>query len=402
MLAFAVAWLFLQADPYADGLKALEQGKYEAAVAAFQKAIQAEPQDHTAYFNLALAYSLLDRDSEGLAAYRKVLELKPRLYEAELNAGILLMRLKRPAEALPLFEDAAAQKPSEFRPRQYLARAQLDTAAFDRAEASYHAALLLDPKSAESELGLAHSLTSQGKLSDAAPHYRQAAQLDPQYREFLLELAQLYEKNRQLAEAMAIYKEFPEHPAAQEHLGSLLLENRQYAEAIPLLQAAYSQSPTNANRTALAAAYLFSDQVDKSLPLLEQAVAAEPAHFDLRMMYARALRDRKQYPAAAAQFEQASRLRPSDAKTWSELGSVLYLTAAYEQSLAAFDRARELGESTAGNWFLRAIILDRMKQNKPALEAYRQFLTLSAGKSPDQEFQARQRIRILEKEGDKR
>jgi hypothetical protein len=39
---------------------------------------------------------------------------------------------------------------------------------------------------------------------------------------------------------------------------------------------------------------------------------------------------------------------------------------------------------------------------KPAVDAYQHFLTLSQGKNPDQEFQARQRVRIMEKELEKR
>ena len=54
-----------------------------------------------------MAYTLLHRDAEAVAEYRKTLELKPGLYEAELNGGIVLLRQKNPAEALPLFEDAA-------------------------------------------------------------------------------------------------------------------------------------------------------------------------------------------------------------------------------------------------------------------------------------------------------
>jgi hypothetical protein len=78
------------------------------------------------------------------------------------------------------------------------------------------------------------------------------------------------------------------------------------------------------------------------------------------------------------------------------------MTGSYPESLAAVDRARELGENTPGNWFLRAIILDKLKQFKPALDAYQQFLTMSTGKNPDQEFQARQRVRILQRELEKR
>jgi tetratricopeptide (TPR) repeat protein len=114
------------------------------------------------------------------------------------------------------------------------------------------------------------------------------------------------------------------------------------------------------------------------------------------------LRDKKQYIPAANQFYAAAKLKPGEAMTWSELGGMLYMTGDYQPSLAAFDKARDLGENTPGNWFLRAIILDKLRQLKPALEAYQRFLTMSLGKNPDQEFQARQRARILQRELEKR
>jgi tetratricopeptide (TPR) repeat protein len=116
------------------------------------------------------------------------------------------------------------------------------------------------------------------------------------------------------------------------------------------------------------------------------------------MGYGRTLRDLRRFPAAAAQFQEAARLRPDDAKARSELAMAFYMMRDYQQSLANLDRARELGEDIAGNWFIRAIILDKLRQLKPALEAYRRFLAMSGGKNPDQEFQARQRARIIEKE----
>ena len=121
-------------------MKALDEGKYEAAVQSFSKAIAADPKDYFAHFNLGLAYGLLNRDAEGIAEYRKTLELQPRLYEAELNAAILLMRQKDPVEALPLLEDAAAQKPKEFRPVYFLAEAQSQTGAPEKAAESYRTA----------------------------------------------------------------------------------------------------------------------------------------------------------------------------------------------------------------------------------------------------------------------
>jgi len=402
MTALMLLFFLQAADPASEGMKALEDGKYDAAVVAFQKAIAADPKDYFAHFNLAMAYSLLHKDEEGIAEYRKTLEIKPGLYEAELNGGILLLRQKNPAEALPLFEDTARQKPSEFRPRYYLAESLLQTGDAARAEESYKVAIGLDARSAGAQLGMAQALVQQGKLAESEPFFRQAAQIDPKYRDYLLELGSLYEKGHQTAEAMAIYREFPDNPAAQARLSQMMLESKQYDDAIPGLEAAYEKDRSQSNRVALAAAYVLTHKPDKALPLLNAAVEAEPANYDVRMMYARALRDRKQFPAAARQFYEAAKLKPSDAKTWTELGDMLYMVGEYPQSLAAFEQANTLGENTPGNWFLRAIILDRLKQLKPAREAYEQFLSLSQGKNPDQEFQARQRVRIIQRELEKR
>lgn len=402
MWALLAAFLLAQADFTAEGLKALDENRFEAAAQSFVKAIEADPKDYSGHFYLALAYSMMGKDAEGIAEYRKALELKPGLYEAELNLGILFLRQKNPADALPVLAHAVEQKPDEFRPRSFLAQAQLDSGSLEAAETSYRRALELDPKSADSELGLAHALVKQDKLGDAAPHFRRAAELDPQYGESLLELAALYEKNGQTAEAMAIYREFPNHAAAQQRLGQLMLESRQYNEAIPQLEAAYAKSGTQANRIALAKALLSARQPVKATPLLEQAIAAEPGNYDLRMLLALTLRDQKKYTPAAAQFLEAAKLKPAEPQTWSDLGGMLYMTGSFRQALAAFDRARDLGESTPGNWFFRAIILDKLKQLKPALEAYQKFLSLSKGAHPDQEFQARQRSRIIQRELEKR
>jgi len=403
MWVVALALFFLQAsDPATDGQKALQDGKFEAAVQAFTQAIAADPTDYFSHFNLALAYGYLRRDAEGVAEYRKTLDLKPGLFEAELNAAMLLVRDKEPAEALPLLEAAVEQKPAEFRPRYYLAQAQLETGAPDRAEESFRRALEADPQSAESQLGLARSLARQDKLADAAPHFRQAAELDAAYRGALLELAGLYEKDHRQADAIAIYQEFPGNAGAQERLGQLLLESRQYAEGVTRLEPAYAKDPTAANRNLLAQAYLLNRQLDKAVPLLEKSVASDPANFDLRMSYARALRDLRQFPAAVAQFQEATRLKPNDAMTWSELAAARYMTGDARQSLADLDRARDLGENTAGNWFFRAMILDKARQLKPALDAYQRFLSMSQGKNPDQEFQARQRVRIIQKDLEKK
>jgi len=403
MWACAAVLLFLQTPDYAaEGTKALEAAQYEQAAVLFGKAVAADPKDYAAHFHLALSYTMLKRDAESLAEYKKVLELKPGLYEAELNAGILLIRDKQASDAAQYLQQAVEQKPKEFRPRLYWAQALLDAGDAAKAEEQYRAALDLDTKSAAAELGLAHAQVRQDRLTDAVPHFRAAAQIDPNYRDGLLELAGLYEKNHQNAEAIAIYQEFPESAAAQERIGQLLLEDKHSADAIQPLETAMQKDPTPANRLALATAYLFEKQFAKALPLLDQSVAAEPGNYALHMMYGRGLRDAKKYDPAAQQFFQATKLKPDSREAWNELAGMLYMLEKFPESLAALDRAHQLGDDTPANYYFHAITYDKLRALKPALEYYREFLARSKGQFPDEEWKARQRAKLLDRELNKR
>jgi tetratricopeptide (TPR) repeat protein len=401
--AATVLWFLLQSPDYNDeGRKALEAQKYEDAAQDFTKAIAADPADYTAHFHLALADSMLKKDVDAIAEYKKVLELKPDLYEAQLNVEILLLRNKQADTAVPYLQQAADKKPKEYRPRFYLAEALLAAGENAKAEENYKLAGEINPQSAGVELGLAHAAARENRLADAAPHFRKAAEMDPSYKDGLLELASLYEKDKQIDEAIAIYRQFPENTGAQERMGALLLENKKYADAVPGLEQAYQKDPTAANRVALAAAYQFNRQYDKAAPLFAQAVTADAENYDVRMMYARVLRDQKKYAEAASQFGEAVRRKPSSREAWNDLAAMLYLTENYPQALGALDRARQLGENTAANDYFHAIIYDKLRDLKPALEYYQKFLAASQGKNPDEEFKARQRARIIQRELNKK
>src|SRR5712691_1568267 len=323
MWLLLVALLAQSADFQAEGLKALNEQRYDAAVESLTKAVAADPKDYGARFNLALAYSLSGKDAEAVPHYQAVLELKPGLYEGELNLGMSLLRAKDAAGAIPHLKRASEQKPKEFRPALRLADAFLQTGAFPEAEAAYVNALGLNSSSAAAELGLSQALARDGRRAEAEPHFRKAGTLDPKFKDAILELASLYESNHQPAEAIAIYRDFRDHPGAQERMGALLVESGHAADAIPALEAAVAKSPTSANRLALAQSYVENKQLDKASPLAAQVAAAEPRDVEVRMFYGRLLRDQRKYMDAAQQFLASAQLQPDSAKTWSELAAVL-------------------------------------------------------------------------------
>lgn len=397
-----VVWLAQAPGYVAEGLKALDAGNSEAAVESFTKAVAADPADYSAHFNLALAYSMSNQDARAIPEYKKTLELHPGLYEADLNLSISLLNTNDPAAAIPLLKEAAAQKPKEFRPVYYLGNALLATKQLPEAQAAYEKAVEMDAASAGAELGLGQALARLGRRSEAEPHYRKAGNLEHDYHNFLLELASMYEEHRELPQALDIYREFPDDPGAQERAGMLLLQTGQGADAITTLEPVVAKSPTPANQIALAQAYVKEKQLAKAEPLIARSVAMAPEDFDLRMFYGRVLRDERKFPPSSEQFSAATNIKPDSPEAWTELAGVLIMAEQPLPGLAALDHVHALGAETSGHFYLRAITLDRLKQNKDALEAYNKFLAASQNVNPDQEFIARQRVKVLEKELGKR
>ena len=402
-LFFLAPLLFAEGpvDRHSTGLEALQHQDYQRAADIFSQLATADPKDYSAFFNLAFAETALKEDDKAAGHYQQALALKPGLYEAELNLGMLYLRDHHAQDAIPLLREACQQKPDQPKPKRYLADSLLATGDLAGAAETYRLALTLDPKLAGAELGLAQSLARQGKLDDALPHFHQAAALDPSLKSFLLEAAAALEKAGRTNDAVALLTEFPNDPGAREELGRIDLAANRTADAVAQFEAAVALSPTGANQLALATAYLKNNQPDSAKPILEHALQANPNDYDLRMAIGRIYRDKHDYPTAANHFMAATQIRPTSVEAWNEAATSFVLADLYPQALAALDKIHTLNAETAGNFYFRAIVLDKMHQVKPALASYERFLQLSEGKFPDQEFIARQRSKVLEREANR-
>lgn len=363
MTVLLALWL-AQADPIATGTKAMDAGRFEEAEREFQKAVAAAPQDFGALFNLALAQTFVNKDEEAMAGFKKVLEIKPGLFEAQINLGLLLFRHRKFQESIGPLGDALAQRSNDLRAAWHLADAQRETGQCLTAEPNYRKALEIDSATVAAQLGLARCLVLLKRIDEAAPFFLKSGAG--------LELAQAYEDADELD------------------------------KAIPLYEESLKQQPDLAVQTRLAGAYLRTKQPDKAQAIIEAALAKTPNDFDLLLTHGRLLRDKRDFAAAAREFAKAVQVKPDSTEALSELSGMFVSLNEDARAIAVFDRLKALGAETPGHLFFRAVVLDRNHQVKPALAAYREFLTVSNGKFPDEEFKARQRARILEKEASRR
>ena len=99
---------------------------------------------------------------------------------------------------------------------------------------------------------------------------------------------------------------------------------------------------------------------------------------------------------------QAFMLRSSfpSQQDWAETAGHLAFAASRNHdpagALQALSARATVLPNSAASLFLEAISHDALHQNEEAVRVYKAFLTMAAGKLPDEEFQARHRIVALE------
>lgn len=385
----------------AEGMAALEKQDYAAAIAQFEKALELNPGDVPSRFYLALSLSLSGQDAASLPHYEKLVEAQPEVYELRLNYAQALVNTSHFEEAAEQLAKAEEIKPSQAKTVSLLVAtgtAELAEGDDVGARKRFEAALRTDPVQADALAGLGTACLAAGDLEAAETWFRKAVAARPEYQKRLLDLAAAWEAKGNFAKAASLYGEFPGDAQAQARAGELLLRAGSAKEAIAALEASVKEKPDFENRRTLAVAYLRSGDTAKAAATMQAAVDSEPQNAEAHLAYGRILRDARRFVPAAEQFGIAIKLKPEDTMAWSEFAGVAVLAEQYQAALQALAQLEKLGGLKPGHHYLRAIILDKFRSYKEAIAEYELFLAASAGQNKDEEFKARQRLRILQRE----
>src|SRR5690348_16318049 len=184
------------------GNAAAREENYEAAAEAFQHAVDANPNDARARYNLALAQQLLGDTEIAIAGYRRAIDLDPQLIDAYINLGNLSSELGLHEEALE----------------------------------TYQQALEFAPDNDELYLNVGDSYRTQNLYEDAIQAYRQALILNPDNTLAADNLRDVRERvNQQTVRIMNQEKQIDADPgdtSRYAELVSLFLDMRRYDQAL--------------------------------------------------------------------------------------------------------------------------------------------------------------------------
>ena len=382
--------------------QALEKEDYSAAAKALEEYVSYRPDDPFAHFQLGYAYTGLKRWEDARREYTRATELDPKLAPAYLNLGLLHLE-REPAAAVAPLEKAAELMPGEARPRFLLGLARERVGNAKAAIESYSAARAMDGKNFDIRFSLARTLLASKDAAGAEAEFRAALEIrddsDPA-RLGLAEALLAQDKGEEAAREFAAYLErHPDDAESREQLARLYVDLGEYEEALAELDrlvAAGTSSVALYRLQAECQAKLgkFAEATES----LGKAVALEPGNALLHARLGRVRLEQRDFPAAEKELRDALRLKPDLTEALSDLVSVFYLGENYSAALGALDELGKRETLPPASWFVRATCYDKLQMKPEALAAYKMFVQLDQGRSERQDFQARQRIRILTRE----
>ena len=384
---------------------ALDKNNFAAAVTPLQKFLAEKPDVAFAHFQLAYAYTGLNRADEARAEYERCVALEPKMAEAQLNLGIVLLE-KDPAAAVAPLRRAVDLMPSQSRPRFLLGVALERSGDLAGAAESFESAAHLNAGDMEALAHLGGVYLHLKKPADAEKKFRAVLESQPKSALALRGLALSLDAEGK-PEAVEAYRNYlavdPQDTTMRSRFVQLLIANKQFDEALAETEkSGKGQAPTLDELRLRADILIGQKKFEEAIAALKQAISLTPQDAQLHGGLGRLYLQKREFADAERELKIAIQLDKGNVVYWKDLTATFYQAGNYATALAGYDVVDKMEKPGAGEWFIRALCYDKLNQVQPALDAYRKFLDLDHNQHPDQVWQANQRIHVLEKRAEKK
>jgi len=384
---------------------AILKSDWKSAASQLDAWLAAHPDDARALFDAGYVADNLDHVEDATAFYHRAIEANPNSFEAYLSLGLLLARHNNLEEARPEFVVATRLDPGDAGPtakaQAWRALARIDSKD-DPTEASEELleALKITPETEADTLLSARIAENAGEPDVAEAAYRRLLAKNPGATEATSDLVRLLLSRQKYPEAETLLrdalKKSPGDPVLTAQLASVLV-GEDNADALPLIQKLHDQHPNDDSITRMLARILadagdFSGSDHLYLALLKTS----PNDADLLVAHGQNQIRQLQYAPAFASFDRATQLDPANGDAWSGLAFAASRTNQPAVAVHALTMRSKYLPELPSTFFLWATAYDNLHQKEQAAAYYHHFLDASAGKFPDQEWQARQRLKLLE------
>jgi Flp pilus assembly protein TadD/ribosomal protein L40E len=169
------------ADYYNRGVDSDKLGRYDEAIASYDKALKINPNDSGAWHNRGTALGKLGRYAEALDSFNQALKIKTNDFNAWNNRGTALGKLSRYTEAIASYDQALKIEPGYTNAWYNRGNALGQLGQYTEAVASFDQAIKINPDhgSAWNNRGIA--LSKLGRYDEAVVSYDKALEINPNH-----------------------------------------------------------------------------------------------------------------------------------------------------------------------------------------------------------------------------
>lgn len=325
---------------------------FKAAHAQYIEVLRRLPNQNGALIGLGYCERGLGNRTAALACFEKALARRPGEVEAAIAAGEELLALDRPAEAVSRFADLLAGRPDFTRALMGLAQAHRQLGNRDAALASLRKAAAAAPDNTAVILALADELRALGHSDEAEERYRLVLKTSPRHLRALTGLGYCLrargDRGGALASFQAALAANSESADLANAVGEELAALGRLDDALAQFQAVLDHSP--ADKRALfgrANAFRRQGRRPQAIAELRAFLASHPGDFPARLALCEELREAGDLAAALALAEELAQERPDNVAAALAVGRALRQSGQREAALAAFRHAAEIAAGSA-------------------------------------------------------
>ncbi|NER32712.1 MAG: tetratricopeptide repeat protein [Oscillatoria sp. SIO1A7] len=356
------------------GAALYDLGRYSEAIASCDKALEIKPH-YVAWYNRCIALNELGRYSEAIASLDKALEIKSDYHVAWNNRGYALNELGRYSEAIASLDKALEIKSDYHVAWNSRGYALNELGRYSEAIASYDKALEIKPDDHLAWNNRGYALLNLGRYSEAIASYDKALEIKPDdhlawnNRGYALnELGRYSEAIASLDKALEIKSDYH---VAWNSQGYALNELGRYSEAIASYDKALEFKPDyhlawNNRGYALNELGRYSEAIAS----LDKALEIKSDYHVAWNSQGYALNELGRYSEAIASYDKALEFKPDYHLAWNSRGSALFSLGRYSEAIASYDKALEFKPDDHETWNYRGLAFRRLNLYEEAMRDY--------------------------------
>lgn len=294
----------------AMGRLALDQGRYDAAVTEFSRALELDAKDIEAKFALGTTYRRMRDFAQALSILDQVGKVDPNYPGYALERGLLYEQWGRIDEALKEYESALAKAPEDPDVMLRVGCARVGAGNGTGAEEILRKVEASRTQPAESSHCLGRALLLKGDYAEALRLLSRAVDMAPRRAEYHLYMGWAAQEQGRLAEALASIKKALDldQSLADAYWQRGVIAHRQTAllQALDDLNYALKLRPSRVEAHAeLAGVYYDMGQEQRSLQEWAIATSQNPSNMLWRFRYGKLLVDNLRYGEAINELNAA-------------------------------------------------------------------------------------------------